>query len=76
MYFRGKLSRDRCVTEWRNAVKNYVDGVPLFAPEEFLECIDYDCAEFYAIFSRYPDIRVVKAWAVLGANYERKVLDT
>lgn len=61
LYFRGKLNRDRCVTEWRKAVC-HSNPEFRFQPEEFFESIDYDCEEFKAIFGRFPDFRVLKAW--------------
>lgn len=59
---RGKLARDRCVADWRRAVKAGPDGVALFQAEEFMEAIGYDGAEFLAIFGRHPDWRVLLAW--------------
>jgi hypothetical protein len=52
LYYDGKLQRDFHIQEWLSAVKT-----GLFEPEEFLECLGLDIAEFHSVFKRYPDLR-------------------
>lgn len=52
LYYEGKKQRDFHISEWLRGVK---DG--LFEPEEFLDCMGMDIAEFKSVFGRYPDLR-------------------